>query len=69
MRSSPGRCGVRPVLSEGADAHVDEPRVEVGRSDVPALHGAGPEVLDHDVGGAGEAAEQVLALGGRAGRR
>ena len=56
---------VRPVLAEAADANDDETLGEVARGDVPLLERAGAEVLDHDVGGRGETAEQVLALGGR----
>src|SRR4029079_4637584 len=40
-----------------------ELRVEIRRPDVPLLERAGPEVLDDDVGLAGEPAEQVLAVG------
>ena len=62
-RSRPGPRRVRAVLAERADAHGDQAVVEIGRRDVPALERPGPEVLDDDVRGRGEPAEQVLALG------
>ena len=57
-----GALGQRAVLAERRDANDDEAWIEIDRRDVPALERARPEVLDHDVGGGGQAAEQVLAL-------
>ena len=54
---------VRSVLTEDRDAHVHQTLIEIRRADVPALHGAGAEVLADDVGRRAQAAEQVLALG------
>ena len=58
-----GSLRVGPVLAEDRDAHPHQARVAVCGPDVPALHGAGTEVLAHDVGRGREPAEQVLALG------
>ena len=49
--AGPGRVGAG--LAEAGHAGDDEPRVggvQGGRSEVPAFEGAGPEVLDEDVG-------------------
>ena len=59
----PGSAGVRAVLAEGADAHEHQPGVERVGAEAPFLHGPGPEVLAHDVGGRRQPAEEVLALG------
>src|SRR5205823_12711989 len=58
-----GSFGQRTVLSEGRDAYEHDPVVEVGGRDVPTLEGAGPEVLDDDIGSGGKAAQDVLAVG------
>ena len=62
-RSRPGRRRVGAVLAEDADPHVDQPGVEVIGTEIPLLHGAGPEVLAHHVGLGRQPAEQLLALG------
>ena len=61
VEAGPGRVG--PGLAEHADAHVDEVVGQVGRSEAPALHGAGPEVLAQDVGRRHQPLEEVLPLG------
>ncbi len=59
-----GPLGVGAVLAEGADAHQHESGVERVGAQSPVLHGPGPEVLAHDVRRRGQAAEELLALGG-----
>ena len=65
-RAEAGLAGVGPGLPVAGDPHQDEPGVDGAQlliGQAPALQGAGPEVLDYDVGGGGEPPDQVLALG------
>src|SRR5581483_1642182 len=58
-----GPARVRAVLPERRDADRHQARREVGGPDVPLLERSRPEVLDHDVRGGGEPAEQLLTFG------
>ena len=60
VEAGPGRVG--PGLAEHADPHVHEVVGQVGRSEAPALHGAGPEVLAEDVGRRHQPLEEILPL-------
>ena len=57
-----GPRGVGPALSEHADAHVDELVGQVGGTEAPAFHGAGPEVLAQHVGRRHQPLEEILPL-------
>ncbi len=59
-----GPAGVRAVLAEDADPHVDQSGVEGVGPEVPLLHGPGAEVLAHHVGVRGQPPEERLALRG-----
>jgi hypothetical protein len=61
----PGTVAVRAALSEACDAGEDQAGVYLAEplvAEVPALEGAGPEALDHDVGVAGETLEDLLSV-------
>ena len=61
VEAGPRRVGA--VLAEAADAHGDQPVGQGVGGDVPLLERPRAEVLDQDVGGLGQAAEQGLAVG------
>ena len=60
VEAGPGRIG--PGLPEHADPHVHQVVWQVGRSEAPSLHGAGPEVLAQDVGRRHQPLEEILPL-------
>ena len=71
-RAVAAALGVWAALAEAGDPHHDEARIDLGEllvAETPALEGAGPIVLDHDVGGLHEFAEQLLAARLRQGER
>jgi hypothetical protein len=58
--------GARPSPPERRDRAVDETWLDLGQrfiAEAERLHGAGPEVLQHHVALAGQALEQLAALG------
>jgi hypothetical protein len=61
----PGTIFVRAELAEACDTGEDQAWVYLAEplvAEVPALEGAGSEALDHDVGIAGEALEDLLPI-------